>query len=506
MSILIAFLIVFAAGILILFVRAEICKIKGRTLAKKKPVCSEPISGKLSDEFSEKILKESFKKSFKEYPKGSFEDLQVYYSKRLAEMISCQTVSKKGKFHPEEFYKLRSVIRELFPEVTKKAEIRYFGEDCYLYKFEGKDLKKNVMLMSHHDVVPAEGEWNYPPFSGEIAEGCIWGRGTVDTKTPLFAEFSALEELLKEGWIPPCNVYLVSSHNEEIAGDGAPLVLQWLKEQKITFEWILDEGGAVIDAPMSGIDCKCAMLAVHEKGRCSIRVKAAQAVGHGSLVKQLKSPAVRIAGLITYIEKKQPFLRKIHPEVLAMFESLAPYMKLPMRLVFANMWCFGGILKRLIPALNAQAGSMLGTTCTFKNLQSAENGDCTAEVLFRCVKEEDLRTDLETFQKIAEKFQVEVDEVIENECYRPASMESNGYRFIKSCVEEVFDYAACAPFILPAGTDARHFSELSDAVIRFAPIDINNQQYTSVHDKNENIGIESVVRAVVFYKAVLRKL
>lgn len=235
-------------------------------------------------------------------------------------------------------------------------------------------------------------------------------------------------------------------------------------------------------------------------------MKAAQTAGHGSLVKQLKSPAVRIAGLITKIEKKQPFIRKIHPEVLAMFKSLAPYMKLPMRLIFANMWCFGGILKRLIPVLNAQAGSMLGTTCTFKNLRTAENGDCTAEVFFRCAKEKDLKTDLETFQKIAEEFQVEIDEIIENEYYRPASMHSSGYQFIKSCVEEEFGYAACAPFILPAGTDARHFSELSDAVIRFAPIDINNQQYASVYDKNENIGMESVVRAVAFYKTVLRKL
>ena len=133
----------------------------------------------------------------------------------------------------------------------------------------------------------------------------------MDTKTPLFAEFSALEELLKEGWIPPCNVYLVSSHNEEIAGDGVPLVLQWLKEQKITFEWILDEGGAVIDAPMSGMDCKCAMLAVHEKGRYTIRVKAAQATGHGQLGETLKSPAVRIAGLITKMKRTTVYPKNI---------------------------------------------------------------------------------------------------------------------------------------------------------------------------------------------------
>lgn len=163
---------------------------------------------------------------------------------------------------------------------------------------------KNVMLMSRHDVVAAEGEWKYPPFSGQIAENCIWGRGTVDTKTPLFAEFSALEELLKDGWNPPCNVYLVSSHNEEIAGDGVPKVLSWLQDKKITFDWILDEGGAVIDAPMSGINCKCAMLAVHEKGRYTVRIKALQQAGHSSLAKQVKTPAARMAGPITEIEKK----------------------------------------------------------------------------------------------------------------------------------------------------------------------------------------------------------
>lgn len=432
---------------------------------------------------------------------------QEYYCKRLAEMITCKTVSAKDKFVPQEFLKLRKVIKHLFPVVSGTAEIRYFGEDCYLYKLSGKNTEKNIMLMSHHDVVAAEdGEWKYPPFSGKLAEGCIWGRGTVDTKTPLFAEFSALEELLQEGWTPPCNVYLVSSHNEEIAGDGVPLVFEWLQEQKIRFEWILDEGGAVIEPPMSGIKCKCAMLAVHEKGRYTLRIKAPQTAGHGSLADKTKTPTVRMAGLITKMEKEQPFLRNMHPEVQAMFEELAPYMVWPMRLVLGNAKYFGGVLKRVIPAMNTQAGSMLGTTCTFKNLQTDKDGTCTAEVFFRCVKEEDLKKDLETFQNIAEEFQVEFDEVLEDEYHRPASLLSEGYTYIKSCVEEFFYYAACAPFILPAGTDARHFSDLSDAVIRFAPIDINNQQYGSVHNIDENISMDAVVRAVRFYKKLLKNM
>lgn len=429
-----------------------------------------------------------------------------YYCNRLSKMIQCKTVSYKEEFHSEEFLKLRNVIAELFPTVLNKAEIKYFGDDCYVYRLRGKDESKNVMLMSHHDVVDAEGEWSYPPFSGEIAEDCIWGRGTVDTKTPLFAEFSALEELLKEGWIPPCNVYLVSSHNEEVAGNGVPLALEWFKENQIAFEWILDEGGAVIDAPMSGIKCKCAMLAVHEKGRFTVRMKAKESAGHGSLVQHVKSPTVRMAEFITKIEKEQPFLRKMHPEVKAMFEGLAPYMNFPMKFVFKNMWCFGGILTKIIPSLNASAGSMLGTTCTFKNLNSTKTGDCAVEVFFRCINQEDLQKDLETFYQIAKEYGVELDEVVEDEYHRPANLESKGYQYIKSIVEKEFDYAACAPFILPAGTDARHFSDLSDAVIRFAPIDINNQQYASVHNINENISRDSVVRAVHFYREVLKNL
>ena len=403
--------------------------------------------------------------------------MQEYDCRRLAEMIRCETVSVKGEFHPEEFQKLRHVIETLFPVVSKKATIQYFGEDCYVYRIAGKDSGKNVILMSHHDVVPAEGEWKYPAFSGELAEGCIWGRGTVDTKTPLFAEFSALEELLGSGWEPPYNVYLVSSHNEET-------------------------GGAVIDPPMSGISCKCAMLAVHEKGRYRIRLKAKREPGHASLAKQNPSPEVRMANLITRIEKEQPFLRKMHPEVEAMFKNLAPYMNFPMRLVFANLWCFRRILIRLIPSLNASAGSMLGTTCSFHNLCTTKEGDCTVEVFFRCVKEEDLQT----FYEIAKEYDIVREEILMDEYYPPASLKSEGYRFIKGCVEKEFPYAACAPFILPAGTDARHFSNLSEAVIRFAPIDINGQQYASVHNENENIGMDAVVRAVRFYRELLEMM
>ena len=158
------------------------------------------------------------------------DDEIMNYALRLQKMIKCKTVSVEDSFDDTEFKKLRDVMTELFPTVHSVAEKMTFSDDCWIYKIKGQDENRNLMLMSHHDVVEVSGEWEHEGFSGEIADGKIWGRGTVDTKTPLFAEFSALEELLDEGFVPPCNIWIGSSHNEELGGDGIPKALEYFKE------------------------------------------------------------------------------------------------------------------------------------------------------------------------------------------------------------------------------------------------------------------------------------
>lgn len=196
------------------------------------------------------VLKNSAKRPKLSEGRSYFTDEQITeYALRLQKMIQCKTVSKKDSFDDTEFKKLRDAVEELFPLFSEKSEKMTFGDDCWIYKIAGVDTAHNIMLMSHHDVVAADGDWSYEPYSGEIADGKIWGRGTVDTKTPLFAELSAIEELLTEGFEFPCNVYIGSSHNEEIGGDGIPKANEYFKENGIKFDVILDEGGAIIAPP-----------------------------------------------------------------------------------------------------------------------------------------------------------------------------------------------------------------------------------------------------------------
>ena len=214
---------------------------------------------------------------------------------------------------------------------------------------------------------------------------------------------------------------------------------------------------------------------------------------------------MRMAAFMTEGDEKKPFIRRLHPEVRGMFEALAPYMAFPMRTVFSNLGLFSGLLIRLMPKLNAAAGEMLGTGCTFKNVSTDDDGTCRAQAFLRCINDADFEKDLDTLRKMAECHGVQIvlrDE--DNEYYKPTSLDSRGYQHVKETAQAVFPYAAVAPFILPAGTDARRFTDLSDAVIRFAPIDIDDQQYASVHGENENISIDKLPIAVDFYKQLLR--
>lgn len=429
------------------------------------------------------------------------------YAKKLQKMIQCKTVSVKDSYDDTEFAKLRTVMEELFPLVHKVAEKRTFGDDCWMYCIPGEDMNRNIMLMSHHDVVAVDGEWKYDGFSGEIAEEKVWGRGTVDTKTPLFAEFSALEELLSEGYKPACNVYIGSSHNEEIAGDGVPKAFAYFKEKGITFEAILDEGGAVIDPPVGGMKVeKCAMVAVHEKGFFHLNCTAMTGSGHAGLTAgQKTTPVERMSAFIHEISSKNIFIRRFNPQITAMFTHMAPHCKFPMNVVFGNLWLFGGVLKKIMPSLSPAAGGLLGTTCVFNKVEgSAEAKSCTARATLRPVDSTDWKVDLQRFMDVAKKYDITVEVDEKSEYHEPADMTKPQLAYTFECIKKVFPAYPPIPMILPAGTDARHFTEICPCVVRFAPIRLSAQQLASVHSENENIDVDAIADAVEFYKQFVK--
>ncbi|MBR5872635.1 MAG: M20/M25/M40 family metallo-hydrolase, partial [Oscillospiraceae bacterium] len=193
--------------------------------------------------------------------KGASPEKNRESAKILSEMINCKTVFTENSENKAEFEKFYSVIEKNFPNIVAKAKKLVFGSGCFFYVIEGKNPEKNILLMSHHDVVDSGEGWDSDAFSATEKDGFLFGRGTIDTKTPLFAELMAAEELLSEGYeFEGFNLYIGSSNNEECSGDGMVLAAEYFKKEGIFFETVLDEGGAITEGMIPGVKCKSAVV------------------------------------------------------------------------------------------------------------------------------------------------------------------------------------------------------------------------------------------------------
>lgn len=141
------------------------------------------------------------------------------YAEKLSRMVAYETVSHPDDPELEKFRGFHKLLAELYPTVHEKLEKTEIDGNL-LFFWEGKNHDRPLVLMSHQDVVPAEGTWEHAPFSGDIADGKVWGRGASDTKCSVMGFFQACEELLREGYVPEQDVYLSSSCTEEFAGPG----------------------------------------------------------------------------------------------------------------------------------------------------------------------------------------------------------------------------------------------------------------------------------------------
>lgn len=437
------------------------------------------------------------------------------YVEILSRMINCKTVWTHENENEAEYKKLYAVIDEAFPNLTAKAKRLTFGGGCFVYVIEGKNAKKNIMLMSHHDVVEGSDEWSTDPFNATEKEGYLYGRGTIDTKTPLFAELMACDELIAEGYdFEGINLYIGSSNNEEVGGDGMVLATEYFKENGIRFEAVLDEGGAITEGQIPGVECKSAMVAVHEKSRHMYRCKTESITkGHGGFGTTSDSAIEKLSRFITEVSdnQKKIYKGKFYPEVKATFERHVPYLSFPMNLLFGNLNLFGPIIKKImmkIPTANA----MLSTGLSFTTLKAGSELDPqirakTAEVtmFLRCVREDDLYAGLEKIKAIGKKYDVEIEEVERDYC-QPTDFNNRPFQIVESVLHENFPDVAVAPFLLTAGTDARRFTDVADNILRFAPIDLNKAQFATIHAENEHIGINNIGECVLFYKNFVKKI
>ena len=132
-------------------------------------------------------------------------------AEHLAGAVRFATVSNADNSLTD-YTKFDEYLQETYPLVHKHLTLEHTDQAGLLFHWKGtgKSGAAPLLLMAHQDVVP-EGDpekWTYPPYSGTIADGKIWGRGSSDCKSNLIGQLEAVEALLEKGYEPDYDLYL----------------------------------------------------------------------------------------------------------------------------------------------------------------------------------------------------------------------------------------------------------------------------------------------------------
>ena len=428
---------------------------------------------------------------------------------KLGAMIRIPTVSKHEHEDLSQFYLYHQELEKLFPLIHERLEKTVLN-GTLLYRWAGKDPGKlPVLFMGHQDVVPASDEgWSVPAFSGVVKDGCLYGRGALDCKGTMYVQMQAMEELLEEGFVPPCDVYLEYSINEETGGDGAAAAMRHLRDKGIRFAFVMDEGGAVIDEAVPGMNKPYAVIGVTEKGYMDVKITARGKGGHSSTPPR-NTPAARLFAFANEMEKKRPFQKKMIPEVKEMFRQMAPAFSFPLRFLLGNLWLTQPLVMAAMPLVSPFGEALMATTCCFTMMEGSNAANVIPKEPYlianlRCSVHQNCAESLAVLQKYGKKYDLDFEVLLQRDASPVSDIHSHAYGFIEKTIRAHFPDAGVAPYLIMGGTDCRHFHALTDTALRFCPVRMTNEQNASCHAVDENVTLASLAEGVRFYKLLLR--
>ena len=433
----------------------------------------------------------------------------MQYAEILSKLIKFETISSRENKDITKFLEFHKLLRETYPNFFNTVECENF-DGSLLLKWKGTDPSlKPIMLMNHHDVVEASGEWTHPAFSGEIADGKVWGRGTLDTKGGLAMMLQAAEELIKEGFTPKRDTYFVTACTEEVGGEGGDAISRALQERNMNFHMVLDEGGMIMYDPIGGADGTFAMIGVGEKGYLDLKFIAKSNGGHASAPAK-DTPLVRLGKFMAEADKAECFEVKMSDTVKEMLTRFSPTMSGVMKLACGNVNAFEPVLKKIMPSISPAGAALLRTTLAFTMAKGSDGTNVIPQEAWvvgnmRFSHHQGKKASIEAISNLAKKYDIETivtDDGIESDI---ADFKGEAFKFIEKAVNEIFPEYKPVPYIMNAASDSRYFNRVSDSCLRFVPFKINKQQLDSVHGIDENVDIETLAPAVDFYRYVIKE-
>ena len=387
------------------------------------------------------------------------------------------------------------------------------GRGNVLTRLAGGD-EPPLMLLGHTDVVAVEPEhWTHPPFSGALADGCVWGRGALDMKNMVATNLMVLLLLQREGLQLNRDIVFAATADEEAGkGNHGP-------------GWIIDNRPELWDAPLIITEGGGSDFAVGEqrfytcqtgqKGLCRLRLIARGTPGHGSMPHG-DSAIIKLSRALAGLEGAV-FPAHVSASVRRFIEGIASRRPAAEAALWQQVLdpATADAALRNLPIgspLRRELGAVLHNTASATMMQAGSKinvipGEATAWIDGRLVPgqtAESFAAELRTF--VGDEVVIEIDQ------YTPpleASADTALFRTIAAVMQEREPDAPVLPYLMPAGTDAKHIvpRRPETQIYGFMPYrqQPGEEEMELIHGHDERTSVAELLFATqVLYEIVCR--
>ena len=372
------------------------------------------------------------------------------------------------------------------------------GRSNVVTRLRGRGLAPPLLLTAHLDVVEADASaWTHPPFSGEIHDGCIWGRGTIDMKNHAAMSVALLAKLSREGVMPDRDIIFAGVADEEAGCRHGSLWLVDEHPELVRAEFAIGEGGG-FNIHLGSRSFFTVQVA--EKGVCWVRATATGEPGHGSMPRR-DSAVVKLAAALARLgERGLPTHgTAVTRDFVAALARWQPAALRPLLRGALSPGLAPHVLRRLPDqSLARPLLAMLGNTASPTVVRAGDKtnvipGVARAEIDGRLLPGQ---TEADFLRELQAVLGPEIElEVIWS--LPPVVTEPRDSRLLDTILAvmgEAAPDAPVVPYLLPGFTDAKAFSRLGTRWYGFSPVKMpRGIRFSDLfHGHDERIPVEGL--------------
>jgi acetylornithine deacetylase/succinyl-diaminopimelate desuccinylase-like protein len=391
---------------------------------------------------------------------GSDDDVEVV--RILSDLIRIDTTSTHRPERPA-----AELVAQLLDEVGIESRI-YEGEpgrSNVVARIAGEDSTRPALLVHGHlDVVPAQaGEWSVDPFSGEVLDGCVWGRGAVDMKDMDAMVLTVLRRWAREGRRPPRDLVVAFLADEEM---GSVAGSRWMTTHHPELFADCSEAIGEVGGFSVSLDDRARLYLVQtaEKGLAWMRLKATGRPGHGAM-DHPDNAVVRLAAAVSRIGSHQ-FETSVRPEVRVLLDELEPMLGRSLDPADAEEWLpqLGG-LARILGASLRNSANPTRLDAGYQNNVVPSSAEAVVDARFLPGQEDELMADLRQLSGPGVDLEVLTHGPALETDFSGALVDA-----MCSALRAEDPAGIPVPYMLTGGTDAKVFSPLGIRCFGFAPL------------------------------------